>query len=386
MSLEGVSLSKSSARASRRSSFLPNLQDVVHGPTSKLRSLLPGTCGSFGAVLAPVFALAPGNRGRYPLQRLIPDAPPVDDDDFEGLSSAAPPPRADRDFCLGLANGSLDATSLSSYVDEECAAIERDMPRFFQDYGHRAPPDFGVAAVMPRPPSPVALPRLRAKVDELRGTQELRDLDDSIVTTNRSNNRRVRLRVARRAEDAAAAARWRARAGDRRDAVRRAHRAQIAVEERRVASATMRGRRERRLARERAERRARDAEARVLGLELVAVAVAAAHLALKLKRGRPLRLFRRQVAAARVILGIVRGALARRRRARSTVVVRFFCREMSIIFKLRHGCMIGKRALRLITTCGTRAITTREARAARLRNQFEGANDRRVTNRAEINQ
>ena len=85
-------------------------------------------------------------------------------------------------------------------------------------------------------------------------------------------------------------------------------------------------------------------------------------------------------------VGIVRGALARRRRARSTVVVRFFCREMSIIFKLRHGCMIGKRALRLITTCGTRAITTREARAARLRNQFEGANDRRVTTWAEINQ
>jgi hypothetical protein len=206
MSLEGVSLSKSSARASRRSSFLPNLQDVVHGPTSKLRSLLPGTCGSFGAVLAPVFALAPGNRGRYPLQRLIPDAPPVDDDDFDGLGSAAPPP-ADREFSLSLANGSLDATSLSSYVDEECAAIERDMPRYFQDYGHRAPPDFGVAADLPRPPSPIALPRLRAKVDELRDTQELKDLDRSIVRTNRSNNRRVRLRVARRAEDAAAAAR-----------------------------------------------------------------------------------------------------------------------------------------------------------------------------------
>ncbi|KAH8044014.1 dynein light chain binding protein [Aureococcus anophagefferens] len=63
-------------------------------------------------------------------------------------------------------------------------------------------------------------------------------------------------------------------------------------------------------------------------------------------------------------------------------VARFFCREMSIIFKLRHGCMIGKRALRLITTCGTRAITTREARA-RLRNQFEGANDRRATKELE---
>ena len=138
-----VSFEASAMEASKRKSLasfgtamLPNLTTLVMGPTSKLRTLLPGTCGSYGDLLSPVFALAPGTRGRYPLAHLLPDA--AGDEAFAAPPEGGAVPYPD-DAAAGTLNAaSLDATALSSYVDEECARVEREMPRLFKVYG-RAP-------------------------------------------------------------------------------------------------------------------------------------------------------------------------------------------------------------------------------------------------------
>lgn len=201
----------------------------------------------------------------------------------------------------------------------------------------------------------------------------------AIKLSNRAINAQIDARTAARGDGSAASAIWKAAARARRFRVRAAHAATLDDEALRAEAATMAGRRMRRLAREKTERDERRRRARLLALELFALARGTAVLAHRLRVRRPQMALQRQVLAAVAILRLIKAKLLRWKMKRSIVVVRFFCREMSIIFKLRHGCLIGKKALRLITRCGTRAITIRAARASRLRNQFEAANDRRIS-------
>lgn len=153
---------KKKRKSSFGTSMLPNLTALVLGPTSKLRTLLPGTCGSYGDLLTPVFDLAPGTQGTYPLAQLLPDAAAsAAESARHGSRDGRSPSRgdcgADDLFQASLVAGSLDEATLATYVDEQCAKVEREMPRLFKEYG-RAPRKIKTYADVPRPPSPIALP------------------------------------------------------------------------------------------------------------------------------------------------------------------------------------------------------------------------------------